>query len=244
MPIPYEPVKFEIPAEMAADENTQLREPVKQLLQRNQSFASKYASDKSEQLATNAAGQAPKVFWIGCADSRVPEGMVCQTDPGEVFTIRNVANQWNEQDDNSNAALTFAVEALGIEDIIVVGHTSCGGVNAAISGCAHGPPSATASTSLGRYLIPLTQLAHDLKTASQKELSPEEFQSKLTTANVKRQIENLKNSEVIKRNWSTGESTLIPGKVCTKVRLHGFIHDVSTGKLHDLHLSACPEDSA
>ena len=116
MPIPYEPVRFEPTAEMAAEQNTHLRPHVKALLERNDGFAKGYASNKAEQLKANGAGQAPKVFWIGCADSRVPEGMVCQTDPGEVFTIRNVANQWNEQDDNSNAALVFAVEALGIED--------------------------------------------------------------------------------------------------------------------------------
>lgn len=221
MPIPYEPVRFEPTAEMAAEVNDNLRPHVKELLSRNSGFAQNYATNKAAQLKTNAEGQAPKVFWIGCADSRVPEGMVCQTDPGEVFTIRNVANQWNEKDDNSAAALLFAVEALGIEDIVVVGHTSCGGVNAAIGGCAHGPPAETADTCLGRYLIPLTKLAYQVKTSAEKELSPEEFQNKLTTANVRQQIENLKNSEVIQRNWTTGKSTVIPGKQCAKVRLHG-----------------------
>lgn len=55
-------------------------------------------------------------MWLGCADSRITEGTICQTEPGEIFTVRNIANQWSEDDDSANAALLFAIEALGVED--------------------------------------------------------------------------------------------------------------------------------
>lgn len=67
----------------------------------------------------------------------------------------------------------------------------------------------------------------------------DEFVRKLTTANVVRQVNNLVNSEVIQRNWKTGESTLVPGKKCVKVKVHGWVHDVATAKLHDLNVSRC-----
>lgn len=105
--------------------------------------------------------------------------------------------------------------------VIIVGHTSCGGVSAAIAGASSGPPAETAPSSLGRYLVPLTKHAYQIRQESKEELDPPAFVKKLTTENVKKQLENLKASEVIQRNWTTGESTLVPGKVCKKVRLHG-----------------------
>ena len=87
----------------------------------------------------------------------------------------------------------------------------------------------------------MSHLAYEIKQASSSELSPEDFSKRLTTENVRRQIENLVNSEVIQRNWTTGKSTLVEGKVCKKVTLHGWIHDVGTGKLHDLNISKGPD---
>lgn len=223
MPVPTENVGFEVPSQMA-EGNPHRSEVLQSLLDRNQGWASHFAEKSPERLTATSKGQAPKVCWIGCSDSRVPEGSVCQTYPGEIFTIRNVANQWRQEDDSTDAALTFAIEALGVEDIIVVGHTSCGGINAAAAGAASGPPAETAPSSLGRYLIPLTKLAYSLRSALPNggaDVDAAAFQKKLTTENVKKQLENLKQSEVIQRNWTSGKSTLVEGKVCKKVTLHG-----------------------
>lgn len=104
------------PTEGYGKANDHLSPALTALLTRNGNYSSSLASDKPDLLSTNAQGQAPKVFWIGCSDSRVPESNVCQTEPGEVFTVRNIANQWREDDDSTNAALTFAIEALGVEE--------------------------------------------------------------------------------------------------------------------------------
>jgi carbonic anhydrase len=66
-------------------------------------------------LAKNSQGQSPKVLWLGCADSRVPESVLTQSMPGEVFVARNIANQFNLQDDSIVSVLTYAVQALGVE---------------------------------------------------------------------------------------------------------------------------------
>jgi carbonic anhydrase len=86
-----------------------------------------------------ATGQAPKVMVIACSDSRVDPATIFGTRPGEVFVVRNVANLVPPYEPDGgrhgvSAALEFAVTALGVEEIVVLGHGMCGGVNAALTG--------------------------------------------------------------------------------------------------------------
>ena len=103
------------------------------LLDRNALWSQDFISQQPDLANALRQGQHPKVFWIGCSDSRVPESVVCDASPGEVFVLRNVANQFHPNDDSAVSALIFAVQALGVEHVIVVGHTSCGGVTAAVN---------------------------------------------------------------------------------------------------------------
>lgn len=90
-----------------------------------------------EQRATYEAlvdqGQKPGVAVIACSDSRVDPAIVLQTDPGDLFVIRNVANLVPpcEGDGNyhgTSAALEFAVQHLEVAHVIVLGHAHCGGI--------------------------------------------------------------------------------------------------------------------
>jgi len=78
-------------------------------------------------------GQSPKVAVIACSDSRVEPAVVLQTDPGDLFMIRNVANlvppyEEGGQYHGTSAALEFAVKNLDVDHIIVLGHAHCGGI--------------------------------------------------------------------------------------------------------------------
>ncbi len=95
--------------------------------------------DLFEKLATE--GQAPKILIIGCADARVDPGILTQTQPGDIFTVRNVAAMVppahlppDARHHGTSAAIEFAVRGLAVEHIVVLGHALCGGIGALVDG--------------------------------------------------------------------------------------------------------------
>lgn len=99
-----------------------------------------------------AAGQHPAVLLIGCSDSRVDPALICGAQPGDVFTLRNVANLVPAYVSGENAvtdglghgvraALEYGVKALGVSHVVVFGHAHCGGVKAMIDTARGKPPA-------------------------------------------------------------------------------------------------------
>lgn len=80
--------------------------------------------------------QNPHTLFIGCSDSRVVPSLITHTMPGELFIIRNVANlvpYYHQNHDNylaTSSAIEYAVNVLEVENIIVCGHSNCGGCRA------------------------------------------------------------------------------------------------------------------
>ena len=218
------------------------------LLTRNATWSDNFYAEEPELAQALSDGQHPKVFWIGCSDSRVPESVVCNARPGELFVLRNIANQFHIHDDSAVSALMFAVQVLGVEHIIVVGHTNCGGVNAAIKQVLdeqnelHEIPQ---SNALNRYLTPLTQLARYLRARikERNSLSDKDMHARLlpalTEASVRRQPQSIVEHPVVQDNWAQKVSPL-NGKVNPRVALHGWIHNISSGKLMDLNIDILP----
>ncbi|KAL9377663.1 hypothetical protein Peur_028998 [Populus x canadensis] len=95
----------------------------------------KYMKDL-EHYEKLAKGQAPKFMVIACADSRVCPSSILGFQPGEAFVVRNVANMvppYENGPSETNAALEFAVNSLKVENILVIGHSCCGGIRALMS---------------------------------------------------------------------------------------------------------------
>jgi carbonic anhydrase len=97
--------------------------------------------DLFEKLATE--GQSPKILIIGCADARVDPGILTQTRPGDIFTVRNIAAMVppaqippDQAQHGTSAAIEFAVRGLEVEHVVILGHALCGGIAALVDGTA------------------------------------------------------------------------------------------------------------
>lgn len=98
----------------------------------------RYEAEKSRWREL-AEGQAPRAVVIACCDSRADPATIFDTDPGEIFVVRNVANlvppfEANGGRHGVSAALEFAVTQLRVPEIVVMGHERCGGIQAALTG--------------------------------------------------------------------------------------------------------------
>ena len=93
-----------------------------------------------------AEGQSPRAIIIACCDSRTDPATIFDSDPGEIFVVRNVANLVPPFEEGGgrhgvSAALEFAVVQLGVEEVVVMGHERCGGIQAALTGQFHDAPA-------------------------------------------------------------------------------------------------------
>lgn len=98
------------------------------LLARNLNWATHAKRSDINYFERHKIGQSPRCLWIGCADSRVPAENLVQAHLGELFVLRNVANQVLPDDNSMMSGIHYALTTLGVEMIIVCGHTHCGGV--------------------------------------------------------------------------------------------------------------------
>lgn len=168
--------------------------------------------------------------------------MACK--PGDVFVTRNIAkyvhppnfinvlpsnpdcnftslSQVHASDDSILSVLAYAVGELGVEHVVIVGHSQCGGVAACMSG-GHGiSPKAP----LGRWLAPLANLA--------QEIAPKE-PIELVDANVRAQVQHVLDTDVVGNAWSADPNLRGKAKL---VGVHGWVYDIEKGRLRDLGVS-------
>ncbi|ODV90153.1 hypothetical protein CANCADRAFT_15810, partial [Tortispora caseinolytica NRRL Y-17796] len=103
------------------------------VLVHNRAWAQRMSTNYPELFPTNAKGQAPKILWIGCGDSRAGEQCL-DLLPGEVFVHRNVGGLLHPDDPAAMSVLQFAVEVVGVEHVVICGHSDCGAAKTAMAG--------------------------------------------------------------------------------------------------------------
>ena len=93
---------------------------------------------RPEEFAPLAQGQSPQVLFITCSDSRVVPALITGARPGELFELRTAGNivppYASEHPTSEAATIEYAVEVLGVRDIVVCGHSHCGAVGALVRG--------------------------------------------------------------------------------------------------------------
>lgn len=196
------------------------------LISRNRDWAAERTRRDPQFFARLAQQQAPRYLWIGCSDSRVPANEIVGLDPGEMFVHRNVANVVVHADLNCLTSIQYAVDVLGVGDIIVCGHYSCGGVLAALRN--------------DRLGLADNWLRHvqDVRWKYQVQLDslPAERQRhhRLCELNVSEQVANVGQTTIVREAWARGQ----------RLAVHGWVYDVADGLVRDLGVSITSESEA
>ncbi|MDP2006230.1 MAG: carbonate dehydratase [Rubrivivax sp.] len=168
--------------------------------------------------------QAPQYLWIGCADSRVPANELVGLLPGELFVHRNVANLMVHSDLNALSVIQYAVEVLQVQHIIVVGHSNCGGVRAALNNLRAG---------LVDNWLRHVQDVRDAHEGFLAGLHPSLQVDALVELNVLEQARNICRTTVAADAWQRGQ----------KVVVHGWVYGLHDGLLQDLAISVAGADA-
>jgi len=139
---------------------------LKDIIDKHQKFTDKFQKSGQYLYKDLAKGQSPKTMIISCCDSRVCPTDILDAKPGDLFVVRNVANlvpSFDKKDDYSETftAIEYAVEHLNIQNIIVMGHTDCGGIQACLDQNKSVTKDVTPST-MEKYLSILKDTARNL----------------------------------------------------------------------------------
>ena len=164
-------------------------------------------------------GQSPEVMVIGCCNSRVSPEVIFDAGPGELFVVRNVANlvpvyQPDGGAHGVSAALEYAVQALRVNHIVVLGHAQCGGIRAFIDKIAPLSPGDFIGKWMSMFIKPgemVEQRDHE---------SMQEFTARVEKAAVFRSLENLMTFPCVQILVERG-----------KLHLHGAYFGVAEGSL-------------
>lgn len=178
----------------------------------------RFANESKRYKNLGENGQNPQIMLISCSDSRVSPEVIFDAGPGEMFVVRNVANLIPPFEPDSNyhgtsAAIEFAVNALKVQHIVVMGHAACGGIKAALD---KGEPLA-AGNFIGKWMSQLSPLVDSL------ELSKLELGmacKRLERASVTHSLTNLMTFPYIKERVEQG-----------LLQLHGAHFGIATGVL-------------
>jgi carbonic anhydrase len=172
-----------------------------------------------EELAKS--GQSPEVMVVGCCDSRVSPEVIFNARPGELFVVRNVANlvppfSPDGELHGTSAALEFAVQALKVKHIVVMGHGRCGGIRA-FADDAQGPLSS--GDFIGKWITLLRPAAERTGGQGMNEALPV-FVERLALAGIQSSLANLRTFPCVRILEEKG-----------RLQLHGAYFDVATGVL-------------
>jgi carbonic anhydrase len=193
------------------------------LFENNRSWAQRMVQERPGFFEKLARQQSPKYLWIGCSDSRVPANEIIGLDPGEVFVHRNVANVVVHSDLNALSVIQYAVDALKVEHIMVVGHYGCGGVLAAARGTRIGLADNWLRHVSDVHLRHRQRLNH---------LPQLEMVAVLCEMNVIEQVGNVALSNVMQDAWSRGQ----------KISVHGWVYGLNDGLVKDLNVTMSHSD--
>ena len=160
--------------------------------------------------------QSPEVLFITCSDSRIDPNLITQTEPGDLFVIRNAGNivpPHTSESDGIVASIEFAVVALGVKYIVICGHSNCGAMKGALY-----TAGLTALPKVRGWLHYCSE-AVSIIQSRESNLESDELTS-VTQENVLLQMRRLEQYPEISKRLASGD-----------IEIHGWVYEIGDGKI-------------
>lgn len=178
-------------------------------------FKTEVYPQKKELFGMLAGGQSPEALFITCSDSRIDPNFLVQTEPGELFILRNAGNivpPHSNFTGGVTASIEYAVAVLGVGHIIICGHYGCG----AMTGVLH--PELIAKLPHVSLWMSYARAAHQVVEETCPGLSDAEKLDRLVEQNVLLQLHHIRTHPHVAAKMATG-----------KIQLHGWVYDIGKG---------------
>ncbi len=191
---------------------------MKDLFKGVKKFCSEEYGRKKKLFEELKESQAPHTLFICCSDSRVLPDLITESLPGELFVVRNIANivpYWRESDEYlaTTSAIEYAVLALEVDNIVVCGHSNCGGCKALMN-----PSSTGKMVHVAKWMelaAPVKEAVSSIEYEKNKQVCAEK-------ENILQQIKHLMSYPFIKKRSDEG-----------KINVYGWYYDIGVGAVYN-----------
>ena len=190
---------------------------MEKLLRGIHKFQSDVFHARRDMFSQLVSGQRPQALFITCSDSRVVPELLTQAGPGALFVLRNAGNlvpPYSPAGCGESATIEYAIRGLGVQEIIVCGHTRCGAMHACLE------PDCLKDMPRVRNWLTHADASVEIVVTQYSELAPEARWKVLIQENVLVQIENLKTHPAVATALAKNE-----------LRLHAWVYKMETGQI-------------
>ncbi|HBB30711.1 MAG TPA: carbonate dehydratase [Cyanobacteria bacterium UBA8803] len=189
-------------------------------------FQTNYFTTHQELFERLSLGQHPRILFITCSDSRIDPNLLTQTEPGELFIIRNVGNiipPYGATAGGEGAAIEYAIKALGIKHIIVCGHSHCGAVKGLLQ-----VGNLSQQMPLVYDWLKYAEGTRQIIEENYQDYEGEDLLNAAIEENILTQIENLRTYPAVHAKLYKGE-----------LEIHAWVYKIETGGVYVYSAERC-----
>lgn len=190
---------------------------MQKLIDGHHKFRSEVLPGSRDFFEALASGQRPETLFITCSDSRINPNLLTQTGPGDLFILRNAGNlipAYSPQSSGEAATIEFAVQHLGVQHVVVCGHTQCGAMKALLN-----PETLEHSPAIATWLRHAEATRRHV-AENYKHLEGDALSTVLAEENVLSQLESLRTHPCIRTRMARGE-----------INLYGWVYKIQTAEV-------------
>lgn len=191
---------------------------MQKLMQGIHRFQANIFSSQRELFERLADGQNPDALFVTCSDSRINPNLITQTDPGELFILRNAGNivpPYGAANGGEGATIEFAVVGLGVKDIIVCGHSHCGAIKALLA-----PDDMRDNMPAMHAWLRHAEATRWIVKEKYAGLTGPDLMSVAIQENVLAQLDNMRSHPAVAARLARGQ-----------LKLHAWVYKIETGQV-------------